>query len=107
MPDRLIHPTPPDEAVRLDALAASIEAEKPLIIERLAREARASREDSLAGQLRRAIDASLLGPELLAREAGIDLASFLAFQAGEADLPFEAFARIAHRVGCTLVLQFA
>jgi hypothetical protein len=107
MADRLIHPLSPAEESRLDALADAIEAERPRIIARLAREELASREDSIAGQLRRAIDASLLGPELLAREAGIDLPTFLAFQSSETDLPFEVFARIAQRVGFTLVLQSA
>lgn len=107
MDDRQFHAISAEESARLDQLSAAIEAERPRIIARLAREAEASREDSLAGQLRRAIDASLIGPEILARDSGIDLPTFLAFQSGEADLPFEVFARIARRVGCTLVLQTA
>lgn len=105
MNERIIHKSTPEEDARLNALAADIEAHKEEIAERLEREELASREDSLAGQLRRAIDASMIGPDKLAIEVGVDFATFRAFQVGDADLPFEAFERLAKRLGLSLVMQ--
>ncbi len=105
MADRVVHTTSPAEAARLDALAAEIEARKDEIIERIERADAASQEDNLAGQLRRAIYASGIRPDLLASEAGLELETFLAFQVGEAELPMAAFERLAKRLGMTIVMQ--
>lgn len=105
MTERVIHKTTPEEAARLDALAAEIESHKEEIIARLEREDLASQEDSLSGQLRRAIDASLIGPEELANAAGIDLDTFLAFQVGDAELSLKVFERLARRLGMAVVMQ--
>jgi hypothetical protein len=103
MTERIIHTTTPEDDARLDSLAANIEAHKAEIVDRLKREERASLEENLAGQLRRAITDSMIGPEVLAECIGVDLDTFLAFQAGDRELPFGAFERLAKRLSLALV----
>lgn len=105
MPAPNFHQVTVEEAGRLDAIAAEEEAHKNDLIARLERQDRASEEDGLSGQLRRAVTASMLGPEKLATEIGVTPAAFVAFQAGDAELPFSAFEKLARRMGMTLVLQ--
>jgi predicted DNA-binding ribbon-helix-helix protein len=99
MADPIIHTVSLDEAARLDAIASEEELHKAELIARLERQDRATEEDSLSGQLRRAVADSLIGPERLAAEIDVDLSAFVAFQAGDAELPFGAFERLARRMG--------
>jgi hypothetical protein len=48
---------------------------------------------------------SLIGPERLAAEIDVALSAFVAFQAGDAELPFGAFERLARRMGLAFVKQ--
>jgi hypothetical protein len=105
MADRIIHSSTPEEAAAIDALAASAEGERTDVIARYQRRRAAEQEPGLRGDLRRAIAASMIGPDDLALAAGVDVIQFLAFQEGEADLPLSAFERLAERLG--LILQLA
>jgi hypothetical protein len=105
MTDGVIHRATPEETARLEALARVCEAEKDGLLAQIAREDEAAAEDSLAGELRRAIIASVITANRLARETGIELDAILAFQSGEIDLPLGAFARLANRVGMRLKLE--
>ncbi len=103
MVDKIIHPTTPEEAARIDALAALAEAERPEIIARYHRRRAAEQEAGLRGDLRRAITASLIGPDELASAAGVG--QFMAFQEGQDDLPLSAFGRLTERLG--LIVQLS
>jgi hypothetical protein len=105
MVDKIIHPTTPEEADRIDALAALAEAERPEIIARYHRRRAAEQEAGLRGDLRRAITASLIGPDELASAAGVGVGQFMAFQEGQDDLPLSAFERLTERLG--LVVQLS
>jgi hypothetical protein len=105
MADRIIHPTTPEEAARIDALAALAEAERPEIIARYHRRRAAEQEPGLRGDLRRAITASLISPDELASAAGVGVGQFMAFQEGQDDLPLSAFERLTERLG--LVVQLS
>lgn len=104
MPDRIIHPTSPEDAARIDALAAAVEAERPELIARYHRRRSAESASGFRGDLRRAITASMVGPDELAEVAGVDVALFMDFQEGVADLPFLAIERLLSRLGMTLAL---
>jgi hypothetical protein len=105
MSDRVIHVATPEEANRLDVLAKEWEAELPAVLVQMDRAEAAAREPSLAGRLRKAILDSVLLPDRLAEDCGIDLPSLLAFQAGQADLPLAAIERLSQVVGLRLVLE--
>lgn len=104
MPDRIIHPTSPDDAARIDAIAAAVEAERPELIARYRRRRAAESEAGLRGDLRRAITASMIGPDKLADVAGVDVSLLMDFQEGVADLPFLSIEKLLNRLGMELAL---
>ncbi len=79
-----------------------MEAERPELIARYRRRRAAESEARLRGDLRRAIIASMIGPDKLAEVAGVDVALFMDFQGGIADLPFLAIEKLLDRLGMAL-----
>jgi hypothetical protein len=105
MSDPIIHQVTPNEAARLDAVAAEEESRKEELVARLARQDLASNERSLVGQIRRAVADSLIGPEKLAADIGVDVAAFVGFQAGDCELPVEALDKLFRRLSLVLVTK--
>jgi hypothetical protein len=104
MADRIIHKCTPEEAARLSALAAQIEAEKDEIAASHRRRVAAEDEPGLRGELRRRIRESFINPRELASSAGVELDLFMDFQEGLADLPLGAFERLTDRLGLVVHL---
>jgi hypothetical protein len=102
MSGRIIHQTTPEEAARLDEAAARIEAEAGEISDRLQRLEQAERDTGFRGELRRSIRDSLIGPERLATETGVDLDRLESFREGEGDLTLSEFDAITVRLGLVI-----
>lgn len=103
MAERIIVKSTPEEAARIDSLAAQIEAETSEIAARLQRMELAEQEAGIRGDLRRVIRDSLIGPDRLSNEAGVDLDRLQQFQEGTMDLPLCEMERLAERLGMHLV----
>ncbi|MGH7201445.1 MAG: helix-turn-helix domain-containing protein [Planctomycetaceae bacterium] len=91
-----------DERSRLQQARAEVEREKPQIIERGRRIRQAVEEDTVSGQLRRAMAESELRTEELAEQVGIDRQSLADFMAGDSTLDSDTLSRIAALVGYEL-----
>jgi hypothetical protein len=105
MAERTIYQATPEEAARIDAISAAVEAEKPEIIARLTRMDAAERDTGVRGELRRAIRDSMIGPRRLSIETEIAQDLLMDFQEGLAELPLSDMERIAARLGMTLILS--
>ncbi|HUQ68689.1 MAG TPA: hypothetical protein VM165_04150 [Planctomycetaceae bacterium] len=86
-----------------DDLERSILAEMPQLLERDRRRQIAMSDNSISGQLRRAISQSRLRYEPLALEAGVSFEELADFMAGDAPLPSTAIDRLAAVLHQTLV----
>jgi hypothetical protein len=105
MTDRVIHTTSPEEANRLRHEAEAAEAERDEIIEQFAKQDAAASERSAAGQLRRAISASLILPAKVAAATGIPLDTLQRFRSGEGDLALSECERLADFLNARLVVE--
>ena len=75
---------------------ADAEAEAPELIERhRIRQAEAAAEQTLSGQLRRAVNASGIDLSMLAEQTGLTMNEIGAFMSGSAALDSDAFGRLS------------
>ena len=93
----------PEEIERHKQQWAEAEAELPEFLARNERRARALQEQSVSGQLRRAIVAAAMHPVDLATAAAIPLPDLLDFMCGDAPLDTAAVDRLAAHLHCELV----
>lgn len=103
MPRRIIHQTTPGETARLNALADDWDREKDVMIDQFARKEAAAEGDSLAAQVRKALLESLIFPDAIAKDLGVDVDLVHRFQLAEEDLPFAVFEKLVKRLGLKLV----
>jgi hypothetical protein len=103
MSDTIIHATTPEEAARLDRLAALAEGERDEIVESLRLHRLAAAQPTFVGAVLREIMRLDVDFDELAALAGLDQAGFDDFRCGRIELPAAAFERVARRLGFTLV----
>lgn len=95
----------PGPDTEFDQIEAAIRAELPELLERATRRRLAIKEDSISGQLRRA----LAGRQLkeIAKLAQVDVTIVADWFSGDASLPSNAIDRIAHELHLTLQVESA
>ncbi len=103
MSEPVIHETTPEEAARIDRLAALAESERDEIVESLRLHEVAAAQPTFVGEVLRAIKKLDVDFDELAALAGLDQAGFDDFRCGRIELPAAAFERLARRLGFTLV----
>lgn len=89
--------------INIDHLDAVLQAELPELLERAERRRNALTEESISGQLRRAIAGRHL--KEMADVAGVDSVTLADWFAGDATLPSDAIDRIARKLNLTLQIE--
>lgn len=102
MAERIIHPTSPEEAARIDRLADLAEQDRDDLVQRQQLRAIAAREESFKGEVLRALADVDLRITELADLTGVDVVTFDDFRCGLYELPLPAFERLARRLGFAL-----
>jgi len=85
-------------AAEIEQLDAAIAEELPDLMQRAERREAAIAEDTLSGQLRRALLSAEIRQERAAAEAGVTAREYADWMAGDAPLPSTAFDRLAAMV---------
>jgi hypothetical protein len=101
---RTIRESTPEEAERIDRLAALAEAEGPEIAARVNRMLVAEQEPGPRGELRRLLRESMIGPTRLSADTGVDAERLAAFREGLGDLSLSEMERLGRRVGFTIAI---
>lgn len=103
MPEREVHISTPEEREQNRLRRERAIAEIPEFLARAERREQALREQSVSGQLRRAIAESRLPYQILSKQSGVELVALADFMTGDAPLDSAAFARLAAALGYELV----
>ena len=103
MSDKAIYVVTAEEDARHQRLATLAEQDRFAIGEQMRRVEAAAAEPSFRGAVRRALLASDVPLSELLSVSGITLHELDEFRCGERDLSFDAFERLAERLGFALV----